>query len=565
VSTNPELVSPQIDNEVIQQLVDSLGCSTVLATVLSNRGLTDPAEAQRFLNPTAKALHHPSELPDIDATIARAEAAIKRQEEIVVFSDRDVDGITGSAILTELLREYGAPTRPHAPGKWDGYGLSEDHVEDFVQDATDLILCVDCGTTAHDAIDRATDGGVDVVVIDHHNPDETLPSATACVNPRRSESDYPNPDLAAGALAWKVGQALVETHAPLDIEDFHQHALPLAAVATIGDYMPLTLENRAIVREGFECLQKSNGTGLIKAANHCEVDEMRDLRWSLVPLLNAAQEADSGDPMCELLLTRETARIDELIDRFESYRAERKQQRAERQSHLQECFENQVDPETADVFFVKTDQYVGGGPMSQLSKRWHRPVITYRSADSGYKGGGRTAPDVDLLQLYEACEDLLEEFWGHPGAAGFRIAEEHLEPFKRELTSSLRDRYDPAEFRPTIDVDALIDLSDLDTDTVEELDQLRPFGTGHDEPIVLMENVEVVDEERFGDDNRHWKGYLADCDDVTIVDWNSETNEAIDGVPSMCDVAGTLAIDSYNNTVRVTSEAIQTVDGRPKE
>jgi single-stranded-DNA-specific exonuclease len=533
----------------------------VLASVLVNRGIKDPAAAEHALDPRASDLHPPRRLPDIETAVNRIEAAIELEEDVWIFSDRDVDGITGLTILLTLLQEFDISATPRVPGKWDGYGLSEDAVAEFIDHEVDLLVAVDCGTTAHEAIGQATNGGIDVVVIDHHDPDETLPAMTACVNPRRSDSDYSNPNLAAGALAWKVGQALVETIEPLNIEDFHRKALPLAAVATLGDYMSLTVENRAIIREGYARLEKCDRPGLVQTADHCGVESMRDISWSLVPLLNAAQEAESGELMLELLMERDAVRIETLIERLEAFRTERKQQRSERLAHLEACFRDQVDTHSGMVFFIETEQYVGGGPMSELSDRYYRPVITYRSAEGGYKGGGRTAPDVDLLELYQACDDLLETYWGHPGAAGFRVAEENLTPFKRALRETLRDRYDPDAFRPTIDVDVTVEPTALSVTTVEELDRLGPFGSNHDQPLVLIENVDIAHGEWFGDENAHWKGRLAGTEDVTIIDWNGDTIEPDNELPISCDIAGTLSIDDYMDSVAVTLEALRPTDG----
>lgn len=562
VSVEPEWVTPTADRGTVRRLSDTLGCSTVLATVLTNRGVRDPATADRQLDPTVDAIHLPAGLPDIEAAVERLSVAIDRTEDIAVFGDRDVDGITGCAILTTLLRNLGASPSLRVPGKWDGYGLSEDAVDDLAEQAHDLLVTVDCGTTAHDPIDRARATGLDVVVIDHHDPDEALPTVTACVNPRREDGQYPNPDLAAGALAWKVGQALLEHRDPRRIEDYHRQALPLAAVATVCDYMPLTLENRAIVQEGFDRLENCGLPGLVQSADHCDVGSMRDLRWSLVPLLNAAQEAESGDLMLDLLLAGDSDRIDELIDRLETYRAQRRRERAEQLAHLEACVAAQVDdPETTDIVFVETDRYVGGGPMSELSRRWHRPVITYRREESGISGGGRTEPDVDLLALYRACEDLLEEYWGHPGAAGFRVAPGAIDAFEDRVTAALRDRYDPAALRPTIDVDVMVDPTDLDREIVTELDRLGPFGTANDEPIVMVEEVTIVDGEWFGDENRHWKTRPAGTEDLTVIDWGGDTIAPVADPPFTCDIAGTLSIDEYANAVSLTPEAIRPLDG----
>lgn len=557
MTVEPEWVTPDPDPGAIERLAESLDCSSVLASVLVNRGITEPREADRVLDPTTDAIHPPDDLPDIDSAVDELEAAVEDDCVIGLFSDRDVDGITGATILSTLLEELDADPLTRVPGKYDGYGLDEDSVTAFSEQGVDLLVAVDCGTTAHDAIERAAAEGITVVVVDHHDPDDALPPVAACVNPRRGDSEYPNSDLAAGALAWKVGQALVERAFPLEIDRYHRNALPLAVVATLGDYMPLTIENRAIVREGFARLDESDLPGLVETADHCGVSSMRDIGWSLVPLLNAGQEAESGELMLQLLRAQDTDEIDDLLDRFESFREERREQRAERLAHLEECIDTQIDPETADVLFVETDRYVGGGAMSEVSSRWHRPIVTYRANDSGYKGGGRSTPDVDLLELYGSCEDLLESYWGHPGAAGFRVDRENLEPFRDRLIATLRERYDVAELRPTLDFDAIVEPSELDTSTAQELQQLGPFGTDNDEPLVLLEGVDIVEWEWFGDDDSHWKGHPEGTADFSVVDWNADTIDVSADEPPTCDIAGTLSVNNWDGTVTVNLEAVR--------
>lgn len=297
VPVEPEWVDPAVGASTVRHLAAGLECSPVLAGVLASRGYTDPTAAERVLDPSPAAIHPPGGLPDVDIAVERLGAALDRGEPIAVFGDRDVDGATGTAVLTRLSREFGATPTVRIPGKWDGYGLGSADVAALADAGAELLLTVDCGTTAVAAIDEATDAGIDVLVVDHHDPDDALPDATACVNPRRADSTYANPDLAAGALAWKVGQALIERRDPLAIETYHAWALPLAAVATCGDYMRLTPENRAIVREGVGRLADCPLPGLAQMAIHCGVESASDVRWSFVPLLNAAQEAESGELM----------------------------------------------------------------------------------------------------------------------------------------------------------------------------------------------------------------------------------------------------------------------------
>ncbi len=560
MSVDTEWVFQTPDPGTVRRLVTELGVPEPVARAVANRGYTDPRSARRFLEPSPAEINRPSSLPDIGAAVERIEAALDRDETIAVYADRDVDGISGAAVLVTLLRDLEAAVEYCVPGKWDGYGLHADHVDELAASGTDLLLTVDCGTTALEEVGRANDAGLDVVVTDHHQPEERLPEAVACVNPRRDDSAYPHDGLAGGAVAFKLGQALVESRAPTRIERYHRYALPLAALATVGDYVPLDLENRAIVREGFDRLFDCGLVGLVETASHVGVESVRDVSWSLVPLLNAGQEAEAGEFTLEVLLERDPARCSTAIERLEGYREERRRERAERREHLRECVEAQIDPETADVLVVEVQRYVGGGAMSQLSEEWGRPVVTYRRRDGGYRGGGRTAPDVDLLEVFEASSDLLEEYWGHPGAAGFKVSPGNLEPFVAGIAETVRTRYEVDAFRPTVEIDGRLDPDRLDRSLLEELARLEPFGNGNAEPEYLLEGVEVARCEFFGDDERHCKLFPAgDAEEVafTVVCWDGAGSfeDVVDGGlvadPAVYDIVGTLSFDDYAGTPQV--------------
>ena len=546
MTVEPEWVHPSPDPDTVRRLATALDCSDVLASVLATRGVTDPERAARWLSPSTDAIHDPAGLPDIEPAVDRLTSAVTDGESVLVYADRDVDGVTGCAALRPLLADLGATVDSHIPGKYDGYGLDADVLADRAAAGTDLVVAVDCGTTTHDAVDTAVDAGTDVVIVDHHDPDEQLPAAAACVNPRRADCTYPNTDLAAGALAWKVGQALVTTQDPVRIERYHRRTLPLAAVATVGDYVPLTLENRAIVREGFQRLPDSGLAGLERSAAHCGVESLSDLGWSLVPLLNAAQEADSGDVMLEVLLATDRRRIDTLLEQLEQFREDRRQARAERIAHLQACFEAQVDPDDP-AYVVRTDDYVGAAAMNDLSEEWYRPVFTFRRKDDAYKGGARSAPDVDLLSVLEACADLLSDHWGHPGAAGFRMDLDAPASFERRVTEAITEQYDVDDFRPTLDIDAVLEPSALHGGIVQEIEQLAPFGTDHDEPLVQVDGVAFDSFEQFGDGDEHWKGHPADGE-FEVLDWGGEVLPTVEAGMAY-DLAGSLSEDDWSGGV----------------
>lgn len=201
---------------------------------------------------------------------------------------------------------------------------------------------------------------------------------------------------------------------------------------------------------------------------------------------------------------------------------------------------------------VETDRWVGGGPTSELSERYHRPIVTYREAEDGYKGGSRSAPDVDLLALFAACETHLEKSWGHPGAAGFRVAPDQFEAFERCLRATLHERYDTATFRPTVDVDAVVDPTAITEATVAELDRFGPFGPGHAEPVVRIDDLTVADWTWFGEDERHWKGWPAATDALVVIAWDGAETIPASALPGVMDVVGTLGMDPYDQLPRLT-------------
>lgn len=545
LSVTPEWVVATPEPDTVSTLASNLECSQVLASALVSRGVTDPETARELLDPTPRAIKPPTELPDLEVAVDRLELALDRDEPIAVIADRDVDGITGGTALVHALRGFGADVTFHAPGKYDGYGLSRELVD--AAEGAALLVTVDCGTADHEAIEHAIDRGLDVVVTDHHNPPDRLPAADAVVNPRRSDPSSP---LAGGAVAWKLGQALVEAHDPLRIEAYHRDALPLAAVATLGDYMPLTVENRAIVREGVARLDRSRVPGLVALARHCNVESPRDLGWSLVPLLNAAQEDESGTYMHEVLLAE--SGIDEHLETLETYREVRREERAERRAHLEAAVEAQLeDPAAEPVIQVDVDRYVGGGAMSAVAKAWCRPVIAYREDGEFVRGGGRTAGDVNLLELYEDCSDLLVDSWGHPGAGGFHVDPADREAVRVAIAEAAGKRYDLADLRPSIEIDCRLEPAVLDVAAVEELERLGPFGSGNDEPQFLLEGLRVREVGRFGDEDQHVR---LESEVVDVVCWGG--HETLEGVsaPTTVDVVGPLSVDDFTGRPTVTLE-----------
>lgn len=552
MSPSPTWVYPDGDDKAVRAIADALGCPEPLATVLVNREIDTAASAQQYLNPTLNATHDPTTLPDIDPALDRVRDAIEWSDSILVFADRDIDGISGAAILVTLLEGCGAEVDYLVPGKYEGYGLKPDHVDEAASRGTDLLVTVDAGTTAHDSITAAADLGIDTIVTDHHTPERELPDALAVVNPSRLDSDYPNPDLAGGGVAYKLGEALVDRYYDDTLDDYRRFALPLAALATLGDYRTLSHENRAIVREGFDRLDSCELPGLLQTADHVGVSTMKDLGWSLIPLLNAAQEDRAGEFMLEVLLERDD--VSGYIETLEAYREERRAQRRDQREHIEACFRVQCDPEEDAIFLIETEEYTGSSAMHGLSEQWGKPVVTYRRRNGYYQGGGRSDPDVNFIELFDACSDLLDDHWGHPGAAGFRVDTDALNAFTERLTAVFEERYDPEALRPTVEIDAVLGPDAVDDHLFDQLQSLAPFGNGNPEPTFLVEAVEIDSCRFFGSDGDHCNLQPAEVDTFTIVSWGGRGTFGDMDTPVTLDLVGKLDYDDFAGKPRLVVE-----------
>ena len=527
------------DPSTTDHLTDALGCHPLAATVFVNRGIEDPAMAAKYLDPTPDAFNDPRLLPDMDAAVSRITEAIDRGETITIYGDRDVDGVTGTAILTQLLERSGATVGFAIPGKYDGFGIKPRIVRSLDTRGTDLLISVDCGTTDAGAIREATRAGMEVIITDHHEASDGYPDVCACINPHREDA-YPHTGLTGAGIAFKLGQELLADIGGTSRSSYVEYALPLAAIGTVVDRGPMTLENRSIARLGFDRLPSCPLPSVRSLVNHCEVESVRDIGWSLGPLLNAAQEDESGHLMLELLRSADENRIEALLDKCEEYRELRSAERQEWEDELTESLT--AEAAAKDVVAVETTQYAVPAS-SQISEQLGKPVVAFYPKDGGFYGGGRTDPDVDLRALFEACDHLLDRCWGHPGAAGFFMAEDHRDEFVNALQTEVRRRYSPQELQPRIDIDAELSPTEVTDELGTVIEHLRPFGSGFEEPHVLVSDLELEEFGGFGSDTTH-VAFEPTQLDRRIVWWNgrSRIEDVWDG-SGPYDVVGTIARD----------------------
>ncbi|MEO0073821.1 MAG: single-stranded-DNA-specific exonuclease RecJ, partial [candidate division WOR-3 bacterium] len=493
---------PEPDSTDGSDLAKATGLPRLIATLLQRRGFASAEAVRRFLEPSAASLHRPDTLPDIDRAVERIMQTVSRQQRILVYGDYDVDGITGTAILVSALRMIGADAITYLPQReTEGYGLSLKGLEYAQTQGCTLIVTTDCGITDLESTAAAATAGIEVVVTDHHEPrrnddgSDELPTAVAIVNPKRSDSSYPFRELAgcgvAFKLAWRLLQAAGRTRQDL------AELLDLAALGTIADMVPLLDENRIIARLGLKSLQTGWRPGIRalteKAGLRPANLSSRDVSFVLAPRINAAGRVGNADTALRLLLTSDRTEADQLASQLD-------EMNRSRQLLEESIFEDAAAAVESSRLFEQRVMVVAGEGWhegvigivaSKLVERFYRPCVLVSFKGETGKGSGRSITGFDLYSALKACSDCLLRFGGHRYAAGLQIHRQQVARLAAEL-NAFAARLPETVFEPTLHVEAVARLSELDATLLEALAKLEPFGPDNPEPVFATLGLEVV-------------------------------------------------------------------------
>jgi single-stranded-DNA-specific exonuclease len=479
------------------ELERSLGISHVLSQVLVRRGFADPKEARQFLD--ANEQHSPAAFRGIEDAIAAIERHLRDGGRITVHGDYDVDGVCATAILVRALRALGADVDWFVPDRIaDGYGLSSRTVRRLAARGTRLLITADCAITAVEEVALAKTLGVDVVVTDHHHPqpDGVLPDCPV-VHPRLS--GYPCEGLCGTAVAYKLAQAMGASSADDDLE--------LVALATVADLMPLSGENRRLVRQGLQALGSTGKPGLRALMQAARVDpsalDVNVLGYRLAPRINAAGRIARADAGLELLLTDDETRAAEIASELELVNSER---RAVEQRIVWEA-ESQVRALGDRPGYVLAGEGwhpgVIGIVASRIVESYHRPTVVVALLGEGAcQGSGRSIPGFDLLGALHACADHLERYGGHTAAAGLSLRANQLDSFRAAFEAHADATLTAELLAPVERVDAIVSGSQLGLDLVDELERLEPTGIGNPRSRLLVPGGRFTDPRPMGD-GRH--------------------------------------------------------------
>lgn len=494
----------EFDECAARDLAAELGICPITARVLVARGISRPDEAARFLSPSLDQLPDPSALPGIDAAAERIEQALRDGKLIAIFGDYDADGITAAALLAEFLEAAGGRVVVRLPSRHaDGYGLSNTVVDSLASDGVSLIVTVDNGTSAVEAIERANSHGIDVVVTDHHDAAGVLPRAIAIVNPKIDNTDPAFAHISGCGVAFLLAIALrrrLRDKGLLPVPEPNlKQVLDLVAIGTIADVVPLIGANRIFARVGLEELSLARRTGvraLIESAA-LSTSELSPhaVAFRLAPRINAAGRMGEPDDALALLRCRNDAEAGLIAARLESANRER------------QCIEERVLGEAMEM--LQADQHdirlrpivvhkegwhqgVIGIVAAKLAERSMMPAIVISSGVSPARGSARSRGGVNLVEALGKCSDCLVRFGGHPMAAGLAIEPSRIPEFEERFLQACIE-IGPKDRAFHLELDSIAEPGEISEQLVRETLQLGPFGAGNPEPIMALGGARVLD------------------------------------------------------------------------
>lgn len=548
------------DTSRAASLARVLNVSPVVAALLLARGCDDETSARAFLQPAYNQLHDPYLMLGMKEAVSRLQKAIDQQEKILIYGDYDVDGTTGTAVLLRALKLLGASVGFHVPHRFtEGYGIQQPALEKAEADGYTLAISVDCGIRAHEPLHWARDRGLDVIVTDHHLPDEGegVPPAFAVLNPNQLGCSYPDKNLAGVGVAFKLVHALYRERGR---EALVSAFLKVVAIGTVADVAKLTGENRTIVSLGLKDLCNSKNPGLralLEVAGCGDGTGMTsyDLGFRIGPRINAAGRIDAARAVVELFDTRDRDEAKRLAEQLEL----RNHERREVQQQIVELAITELEggggvhSHAAVIAGEGWHRGVIGIAASKIAERINRPCVVLSIEGDVAHGSGRSIEPYHLLNGLTSCADLFEKFGGHSHAAGITIRKDRIGEFRRRLNEHAAGCLSEDDLQPCIYVDAELPAESITFQMANELSSLEPFGAGNARPVFMTKNLHLVGEPRILKE-RHLKMHLAGPQGrpLETVWWNClDENQRTPDVRQGIELAYTIETNTWNGEVRL--------------
>ncbi len=500
------------DTQKVSELARAAGINELTAKILIHRGITTAEEANKFLNPeVAQEFYNPFEMSGMEDAVDRIIAAIESDEKICVYGDYDVDGMSGTALLTRALRKFGGRVITYIPERSEGYGLNIPALEKIIARGVTLLISVDCGISNAKEIAEVSDR-LEVIVTDHHLPAlEEIIDAVAIIDPHQPNCNYPEKNLCGASVAFKLCQALAQEIKHIRFDEYITD-IEVAALATIADLVPLTGENRKIVRIGLKKMSNSRCIGLNALVRIAGLENKTisasKVAFQIAPRLNSIGRLESASTGAKLLMSEDETEAEEIAERLEMMNSERK--RIERQIFTQAEEKVQIlrDEKGGDLWAIticdrRWNPGVIGLTASKLVEKYTLPTVVIAEGEFISRGSCRSIPALHMKEALDSMNELFENYGGHKQAAGFSLATRNLSEFQRRFDEYVKSHLSDADFPPTCIVDALISPAHIDLTTAEEFQSLEPCGVDNPVPLFACRNVSCSSAKIIGNDKSH--------------------------------------------------------------
>lgn len=505
------------ERAALDPLAKALGVSPIVAQLLLNRGFQCPEDGRRFLDAPLVGLHGPDLLPGAGAAAERLLAAVRERRRICIYGDYDVDGVTGTAILWHALRLLDAPADFYVPHRLEeGYGLNCEALRQLAERGVSLVVTVDCGIASVEEAEEARRLGLELLITDHHEFRDTLPSAAVLVHPRLPNTSYPFGGLSGSGVAFKVAWALCQRHCGSEkvtprFKEFLLEAVVLAALGTVADVVPLLDENRILVRYGLRRLWQKPPPGLqalLEATQLAGKDRVlaEDVGFKLAPRLNAVGRLGCARLVVELLTTTSKQRAAELARFLEEQNLQRQKLERRMLAEARALLEADGAIARCALVLAKEDWHAGvlGIVAGRLAERYALPALLIASGNDPAIGSGRSTPGFALHEALHACGEDLVSHGGHAAAAGFKVARDRIDAFRERFCAYAGRLLAERNGGPHLEIDAEVPLHVLTRRFVADLSRLEPYGAHNPRPLFLAGDLAVVGTpRRVGHGERH--------------------------------------------------------------
>ncbi len=489
------IVREPADASKVDKLSAEVGIDRVLADLLVKRGVETFEQARSFFRPSLDDLHDPFLMTDMDAAVERLHKAISGGEKILVYGDYDVDGTTAVSLVYSFIRRFTSNVDFYIPDRYDeGYGVSYKGIDWAIEGGFKLIITLDCGIKAIDKAEYAKAGGVDMIICDHHLPEDSIPAAVAVLDPKREDCHYPFDDLSGCGVGFKLVQAYSQRYG-VPFESLVP-LLDLLVVSIASDLVTMVGENRTLSYFGLKQLNENPHKGLLAMINlsnlepgHITID---DIVFKIGPRINAAGRMESGRLAVELLTVEDEEQAMFIGEKINENNNERKSIDREVTKEALEMVENHRCLAYENAIVVYNPHWskgIVGIVASRLVEAYYKPTVVLTKSNGFVTGSARSVQGFDLYEAIESCADILENFGGHVYAAGLTLKEENVEEFARRMDKFVSGKITSEMLVPVVDIDSRLDFSQITPKFFRILKQFQPFGPGNGNPVFVTENV----------------------------------------------------------------------------